>query len=190
MSMERIRDDFLMDKYPNFMCNKLYDKKLVQKARFPGNIVLEDLYTNAEIFCRCKKVWYISKPFYCYRIHASFANTRSKIRRKYGLFVAWKEHERVCEKYGLERPLQYSRLRAQQAVISLLTMNEARPMLDAEQLAEAKEYLVFCEKHPSPDLGTKHKTEWWMLRHAPSVAGLLGSVSLWADRLKQKKNFG
>ena len=190
MPMEKIREEFLMDKYANFMCNKLYDRKLLLEARFPGNIVLQDLYINGEIFCRCKKVWHIPKPFYCYRIHASFANTRSKIRRKYGLYVAWKEHERVCEKYGLERPLRYSRLRAQEAVISLLTMNEAQPMLDAEQLAEAREYLALSEKQPSPDLKTKHKTEWWMLRHAPSVAGFLGSVSLWADQWKQKINFG
>lgn len=188
MPQEQIRDEFLMDRHANFMCNKLYDKKLFEGIRFPGNIVMQDLYINAEIFCRCKKVWHVAKPFYCYRIHASFANTRSKVRRKFGLYQAWQEHERVCEAYGLARPLAYSRLRAQQAVISLLSLNAAEPLLDEEQEAEAKAYLKQCEKQPSPDLSTRHKLEWWTLRHAPGLAKLGGRISLWADQQKQKIN--
>ena len=127
---------------------------------------------NAEVFCRCKKVWHVPQPFYCYRIHAGFANTRSKVRRKYGLYQAWQEHERVCEDYGLARPLAYSRLRAQQAVISLLSLNSAEPLLDEEQEAEAKAYLKLCKKQLSPDLSTRHKLEF------PPVLSRTGEGSL------------
>lgn len=87
----------------------------------------------AELFARSSKVIYVSQPFYCYRIHDSFANTIQKIRRKYGLFMAWREHERVCEAYGYKNPLEYSRLRAQKAAISLLVINEATDYLSSEQ---------------------------------------------------------
>ena len=188
-SMEQIRNEFLMDRHPNFMCNKLYEKTLFTGIQFPGNMVFQDLYINAEIFCRCKKVYYLPKPFYCYRIHASFANTRSKIRRKYSLWLAWQEHERVCEKYGLSVPLRYSRLRAQQAVISLLTLNTAEPVLEREQENKAREYLKKCEKHPAEDLSFKHKIEWWALKSSPGIASLSGRLSLWADERKQKRRF-
>ncbi len=107
MSMEEIRDGFLLDRCPNFMCNKLFKKSLFDNLTFPGGMIYEDLYINAEIFCRCKKAYYIAKPFYCYRIHASYANMTSKIKQKHGLFLAWREHERVCEAYKLEKPLPY-----------------------------------------------------------------------------------
>lgn len=188
-SMEFIRDEFLMDRYPNLMWNKLYDKKLFAGIRHPENIVFQDLYINAEIFCRCRKVYYLPKPLYCYRNHASFANTRSKIRRKYGGWLAWQEHERVCEKYGFAIPLRHSRLRAQELVISLLTLNRAEPVLGPEQEKSAKKYLQQCKEHPADDLSLKHKTEWWALENAPAMASLFGHLCLWAEARSQKRKY-
>ena len=187
MTMEQIRDAFLMDEYPNFMCNKLYKKELFKGIDFPGNMVFEDLFVNAEIFCSCRKVYYISKPFYCYRVHASFANSTAKMHRKYGLYVAWKEHERVCEKYKLNHPLSYCRMRAQEAVISLLVLDAACPTLDGTQRTEAQAYLKICESHPSKALSLKHRLEWWALKNAPAVAAAFGKLSFWADERQQRR---
>lgn len=189
-SMEQIREEFLMDLHPNFMCNKLYNIDLLKNIKFPGNIIFEDLYLNAEIFCRSDKFFYIPKPFYCYRIHASSANTSDKLKRKYGLFIAWQEHERVCGKYNLTRPLQYSRLRTQQAAISLLTLDAAASFLDREQLKDVRQYLDESLTRPAKNLTFKHKFEWWALRNMPTVAKLFGRLSLWADERKQKRKFG
>ena len=189
MSMEEIRNAFLMDQCPNFMCNKLFKKALFDNLVFPGRMIYEDLYINAEIFCRCKKAYYIAKPFYCYRIHASYANTTGKIRQKHGLFLAWQEHERVCEAYKLEKPLPYCRLRAQQAVIGLLTLNTAKPELDTESIRQARAYLEKSEEHPAERLSFKFKFEWWSLLHAPFIAKLSGKLSLWADERKRQRKF-
>ena len=189
-SMEQIRDEFLMDYHPNYMCNKLFNQELFIGIQFPENMFYyEDMYIQAELFCRCKKVYYLSKPFYCYRIHASLANSQSYIRRKYGAWLAWKEHERVCEKYGLAVPLRYSTLHAQQAVISLLTLNHADPVLEPEQKKNAQKYLQGCKAHPADHLSLKHKIEWWALENSSVVACLFGHLSLWADAKKQKRIF-
>lgn len=188
--MEQIRDEFLMDYHPNYMCNKLFNKDLFMGIRFPENIIYyEDMYIQAELFCRCKKAYYLSKSFYCYRIHASYANSQSYICRKYGSWRAWQEHERVCEKYGLVVPLRYSMLHAQHAVISLLTMNRTEPVLEPEQEKSAKKYLQQCKVHPAENLSLKHKIEWWALEKAPAVSCFFGRLSLWLDAKKQKKMF-
>ena len=187
MTMEQIRDAFLMDKQPNFMCNKLYKKELFKGIVFPGNMVFEDLFVNAEIFCKCKKTYYISKPFYCYRVHASFANSSAKVHRKHGLFLAWKEHERVCEKYDLKNSISYCRLRAQEAAISLLVLDAASQALDLKQRAEAQAYLKSCESHPAEALSVKHRMEWWALNNAPTVAASFGKLSFWADERQQRR---
>ena len=189
LPMEQIRDEFLQDKHPNFMCNKLFKRELFNGIVFPGNMIFEDLYINAEIICRCKKIHYIAKPFYCYRIHASWANSSAKIRRKHGLYLAWREHERVCQDYGIGTPLPYCRLRAQQAVISLLVLDAASKTLNQTQLADAQAYLKDCELHPAKELSVKHRLEWWALKNAPCIAKLSGKLSLWADERKQKRKF-
>ena len=189
-SMEQIRDGFLMDHFPNYMCNKLFDKTLFAGLQFPRDIIYyEDMYIQAELFCRCKKAYYLPEPFYCYRIYASFANSQSYVHQKYGAWKGWQEHERVCEKYGLAVPLRYSALYAQKAVISLLTLNHASPVLTPEQEKNAKKYLHECKAHPADNLPLKHKTEWWALENAPAIASFFGRLSLWAEERKQKKMF-
>ena len=116
--------------------------------------MIPKIYTEEEIICRCKKIHYIAKPFYCYRIHASWANSSAKIRRKHGLYLAWREHERVCQDYGIGTPLPYCRLRAQQAVISLLVLDAASKTLNQTQLADAQAYLKDCELHPAKELSS------------------------------------
>ena len=186
--MEQIRDEFLMDCHPNYMCNKLFNKDLFAGIRFPENMTYyEDMYIHAELFCRCKKAFYLAKPFYCYRIHVSSAISQSYILQKYGAWMAWQEHERVCKEYGLTAPLRCSAWRAQQAVISLLTMNQAEPVLDPEQEKNAKEYLQQSKAHTADDLSLKHKIRWWALENAPTIAGLFGRLSLWLDARKQKR---
>lgn len=185
-SMEQIRDEFLMDWHPSYMWNKLYNRKLFKDIQFPGNIVFQDLFINAEIFCRCKKIYYLPKPFYCYRIHASFANSRPKIHRKYSLWKAWQEHERICETYGLDKPLNYCRLRAQQAAITLLALNITEPALEPDQDNDVKKYLQECEERPAKGLSLKHKMEWWALNNSPAIARIFGHISLCADALQRK----
>jgi glycosyltransferase involved in cell wall biosynthesis len=189
-SFEKLRDEFLLDKHPNFLCNKIFAKKLFAGLVIPPDIVLGDLFVGAEVFARSHKLYYVPQAYYCYRVHASFASTRAKTRRKYGMFMAWREHERVCEKYQIQGPLSYSRLRAQQAAISLLSLDKAQPYLTVEQEADVQGYLRASAKHRSPELSAKHRIQWWFLEHAPSCSWVFGKLSVMADDFKQKQKFG
>lgn len=184
--IEKFRDEFLFDHYPNFLCNKLFNRNLFENLFCPVNITLEDLYMCAELFARSSKVIYVSQPFYCYRIHDSFANTIQKIRRKYGLFMAWREHERVCEAYGYQNPLEYSRLRAQKAAISLLVINEAADYLSSEQKEDAEAYLQKDDKALN-GLPLKHQLQWWTYKNMRPVCKIFGKISIFFDKLKQLK---
>ena len=184
---EQIRDEFLMNRHVNCMCNKLFDKELFSGIQFPKNMIGGDFYVHGELICRCRKFYYLSKPLYCYRIHASFSKTQPKIRRKYGGWLAWRERERVCEKYGFAEPLQYNRLLAQESVISLLAMNRAKPELKQQQDVEAEMYLQKCKRHPAVGLTLRYKIEWWALENSPALARFFGRLSLWAEAVKQKK---
>ena len=184
-SLEKIRDEFLLDNYPNFLCNKLFSLKLFNGLEIPADIVLGDLYVCAELFVRCNKIFYISQGYYCYRVHASFASTQQKTRRKYGMFMAWREHERVCEKYEC-RPLKYSRERAQKAAISLLVINKAKPYLDVKQLEDVENYLKKSEDKKA-DLPFKHIIQWWALNNAPWLCCVFGNISIWFDEVKQRR---
>ena len=184
-SAEKFRDEFLLDHYPNFLCNKIFKKKLFNGLVCPGNITFEDLYICAELFAKSFKNFYLEEPFYCYRIHASFANTMQKIRRKYGLFIAWREHERVCEKYKCP-PLMYSRMRAHKAAISLLVINEATGYLSEEERNDVESYLQMRAKQ-IVNLSLKHRMQLWTLKNMRPLCKTLGNISLYFDNLKQKK---
>lgn len=184
---EQIRDEFLTDRHANCMCNKLFDKELFTGIRFPERVIYGDRYVLGELVCHCRKFYYLPRPLYCYRIHASFSKTRSKIRRKYGLWLAGQERERVCEKHGLAGPLQYNRLQAQEAVICLMTINQAEPELNTKQETEVKKYLQKCKGHPAEGLSLRYKIEWWALENAPAIARFFGRLSLWAEKRQQKK---
>ena len=186
---EKLRDEFLEDRHPNFLCNKLFARKLFEGLIIPPDMVLGDLYVSGELFARSRKLYYVPQAYYCYRVHASFANTRAKTRRKYGMFMAWREHERVCEKYGLAGPLPYSRLRAQKAAISLLVINKAQPYLNEEQLEDVRQYLRHSERQKSPELSMKHTAQWWLINHFPEAAKPIGQLSIVADSIKQKRKF-
>ena len=184
----KIRDEFLLDHYPNFLCNKLFKKSLFAGITIPPDIVMGDLYACGEIFARSHKIVYVPEGYYCYRVHASFANTQQKTRRKYGMFMAWREHERVCAQYKLA-PLTYSRQRAQKAAISLKILNLAQPYLKPEQARDLEQYLQELPQHPV-DLPFKHRFQYWALLHLPGCCKSLGQISIEFDKLKQKRKFG
>lgn len=189
-SLDEIREGFLLDRLSNFLCNKLYRRSLFKGIQFPDRMLYEDLYIHAELICRCRNVRYIKKAFYCYRIHASTANTSSKIKEKEGLYKAWREHERVCEFYKIPGPLPYCRLRTQQAAISLLTLNCAEHQSDPALLTEAETYLTESETNPAEGLSLSNKLEWWALKHVPFLSGLSGKIHIWADLWQQKRKYG
>ena len=186
--MEKVRDEFLLDNYPNYLCNKLFARHLFADLVIPPDIVLGDLFVCAELFVRAKSFCYVPQGFYCYRIHASFANTRAKVRRKYGMFMAWREHERVCAQYKLS-PLAYSQGRAVKAAISLLALDDASPYLSLEQRQDVLSYLKNKKLLAEVKLPLKHKMQLWAIYNAPGLLKKFGAISIYFDNIKQKRKF-
>lgn len=180
---EIIRDKFLMDEYPNYMWNKIYRKSLFDGMTIPKGMTMEDLYACAGVFARANKIKYVNKAYSCYRLHKSSFSSMAKVKKKHGLFLAWREHERVCKNLGL-KPLDYSRLRARKAAISLKIINYAEPMLEREQLEDLNEYLSTIEN--SSKLPIKYRFELWADKALPSVIlKYLGMISVYCEKRKQ-----
>lgn len=176
--------------YPHLWLLLLYIPFVfIVKDFLPQNIARENgPIENFQLvlFAKANKIYYAKDCYYCYRVHASFTNLTQKIRRKYGLFMAWREHERVCEAYGYKNPLEYSRLRAQKAAISLLVINEATDYLSSEQKEDAEAYLQKDDKALN-GLPLKHRMQWWAYKNMRHVCKVFGKISIFFDKLKQLK---
>lgn len=182
-SSEKIRDKFLMDEYPNYMWNKIYRKSLFDEIEIPKGMTMEDLFACAEVFARAKNIKYVNKAYSCYRLHRSTFSNMAKVLKKHGLFLAWREHERVCNELNL-KPLAYSRLRARKAAISLKIINYAEPMLNDCQLEELNEYL--SEIKDIDDLPIKYRFELWADKNMPRIIlKYLGMMSVYCEKRKQ-----
>lgn len=133
LPLNEIKEKFLLDNYPNYLANKIYRRNVLVDFNIPEGTLMEDLYSQAEIMAKARGIYYISEGFYCYRQHKSTFEKQSKVKKKFGMFMAWSEHERVCEQYGFNA-LAYSRMRAQKAAISLKVINYADPYLNEKQI--------------------------------------------------------
>ena len=180
---DKIRDEFLLDHYPNYMWNKVFRKELLQCISVPSGIWMEDLYACASLFSMAKNIRFVPEAYYCYRNFESTYSKQAKTKKKYGMFMAWREHERVCAAGGFS-PLAYSRERARKAAISLKIINYAEDILTKEQKTDLDEYLRKIDSTAS--LPIKYRFEHWADAHLPKfILKQLGYMSVWAERRKR-----
>lgn len=185
--VSEVRDDYLVDLYPSFMSNKIYRKTLFEGITVPKGILYEDLYVMAPIIAKARKIVYIPEAFLCYRLHDSSFTMTAKIKKKWGMYLAWRERERVCKAYGCTAPLPYVRMRAEKAAISLKTIDAAAQYLSPEESADLDVYIASIEKDTSR-LSLKYKGELWMLRHfSQKLCAFAGQMSIWGEAYKQRK---
>ena len=141
----------------------------------------------APLVARAKKIIYIPKAFPCYRLQASSFSLTSKIKKKLGIYLAWREHEKVCLEYNCVSPLQYCRMRAQQSAVGLKIIDMASNYLSINQRNELDCYLKTITDDSSL-LSIKHKLELWAINHLPaSICLLAGKLSIWCEEYKQNK---
>ncbi len=184
---EKIRDEFLFDHYPNYTWNKIYRKELFNGVTIPAGIPYEDLLIMAPLMARAKKIVYVPEVYLCYRMHASSFSMTPKIKKKLGMYLAWREHEQVCEEYGCLEPFVYCKMRAQKSAISLKMIDLAAHYLTKKQLEELDAYLEKMKSDTSL-LSTKHKLELWSLQYLPnSFCAFGGKMSIWMEEYKQYK---
>lgn len=139
---EDIQLAILRNVIPNFSCAKLFKKTLWDGIRYPVGQVMEDLYTAPHVFYRAKKIAITKKSLYFYS-HENKGSIMScggekYIRRKYGQFLAWREHEKIadvmCPDYSIEcaQKAFYAAVRAYMLNygISELNMGERQEILE------------------------------------------------------------
>ena len=179
-----LKERFLLDEYPNYLANKIFRRKIFKNISMPEGIVFEDLYIMPSLIVAAERIYYIAEGFYCYRQHRSTFNKQSKVKKKYGLFKAWCEHERVCEKYGF-KALEYSRERAQKAAISLKIINYADPLLSKEQERILDEYLTNIRNADIKKMPMKYRIELFAIRKSMvTICVLFGNISILGQKLK------
>ena len=190
-SIKKIRDEFLKDRYPSFMWNKIYRKNLFEiegtQIKIPKGISFEDMYIMGTLVAQARKIVYVPEAFVCYRLHASSFSMTSKVKKKYGLYMAWRKREKVCKIYDCTEPLPYVRTRTEKAAISLKVIDLASNYLSKEETADLDDYIKNISRDTSR-LPWKHKFELWALRYLPiEICALLGKISILAEERKQKK---
>ena len=182
LPLKKLQEKFLLDEYPNYLANTIYRRNIMSDFNIPEGTLMEDLYSQAELMAKARGIYYVADGFYCYRQHISTFEKQSKVKKKFGMFMAWSEHERVCEKYGFDA-LRYSKIRAQKAAISLKLINYADPYLNDKQIVFLNKYLSKIKNNKN--LSLKFKIELWALNHLPiSVCRYFGYLSILGQKLK------
>ncbi len=185
-SAEKIRSEFLLDHFPNFLCNKIFKRELFKDLELPEGIRFEDMFISTTLYCRGQKMVHVPEGYYCYRIHASSFSTSQKMQRKYSLFRTWEDRESVCKEYKLEKEYVYSKMRAQTAAVGTLVIDRAAGFLNETEKAYVVDYLKASE-NAKADLSLKIKFEWFILNHCDWLTNLCGKISLYFDERKQRK---
>lgn len=102
---KEIQEDILLDKIPNFVCAKLYRRKLWDNIFFPQGQVMEDMIVIVKVFFKAKKIILSKIPLYYYSHENAHSITMGNsifhyVRVRYGKFLAWASHAEIADKYS------------------------------------------------------------------------------------------
>lgn len=103
-SSGEIREQILINQLPNFPWGKLFRRELWNNVNFPCGQFMEDMYVMGTLFYKAHNIYLTSEPLYYYSNENGSsimigADISAYIRVRYGKFLAWKEHQKVAEKY-------------------------------------------------------------------------------------------
>jgi hypothetical protein len=186
LNINDIRYLILIDKYSNCTCDKLYKAELFKDLKFFAGVYMEDLFIMPTLFFKAKKAVLINKPYYYYNCtNQNSIMSSFNAKRKYGLFNAWAEHERIASLY-CEKALKWSEFRAIRSAVASLVVNMNNPILTQKEIEHCKNYLNTKHKDGViADIGIKYKILWWGLDNCPLICRLYGKLSFLLDKFKK-----
>lgn len=153
---DAIKDMILRNRLPNFVCAKLFRRRVWEGIIFPGGQVMEDMYVAADVFYQARRVAMTKESLYFYSREnpgSIMSDSGTKyIRLKYGQFLAWREHERIAEKMGADCR-EYCRKKALHAAVRAVMLNAGVDELTADEIDEAVQYIR--AKKDIPGFGMK-----------------------------------
>ncbi len=143
--LTEIRRKILLDELPNFVCGKLYKRELWKKVRFPLHQLAEDMHVNGELFFTAASAYVIPDPLYFYRRENENSLSGGRdvfnyIKMKEGVFLAWKKHEEIAEKY-LPSCKDICRTKTVIHGVKALTANEGAGILQEKVAEDIKQYI-------------------------------------------------
>lgn len=152
---DKIKEDILLNRLPNFVWGKLYKKSLWDNVRFPVGHLMEDLYIMPEIFYKAHRVILRKAPYYYYS-HENEHSIMSEagthyIRRKYDHFLAWKNHEKVADHYNNDNAALYCARKSMHSIIRALTLDAGINVLSGAEKDYGLTYVKEC-RGPLPFL--------------------------------------
>ena len=151
---EKIQEDILLNRLPNFVWGKLYKKELWQGIRFPVGQLMEDFQVLPDVMFRAQKLVLRKKPLYFYS-HENAGSIMSKagknyIRLKYGQFLAWRKHGEIAEKVKLKSGARLCLKKALHAAIRAILLDYRGHQLTAGQKQDARQYIKDYQQVPLP----------------------------------------
>lgn len=145
---DEIKDMILRNRLPNFVCAKLFRRRVWDGIVFPKGQVMEDMYVAADVFYQARRVAMTKESLYFYsRENPSsiMSDSGTKyIRLKYGQFLAWREHERIAEKMGADCR-GYCRKKALHAAVRAVMLDAGAGELSRDEIEEAVRYIREAE---------------------------------------------
>ncbi|MDR2790731.1 MAG: glycosyltransferase [Campylobacteraceae bacterium] len=181
LNKEEILYQFLSDNYHSSVCNKFFKAKLFKELRFTA-IRFEDLFIMPSLILAAKKISFTPKAYYYYLHTNETSLTSSKdARNKYGLFMAWAEHERLGRLY-LPDICALSEYRAARSAAGAVVINAAHLSLTQKEINNCEEYLR--QKHHIK-IGVKYRFLLRTLKRCPYICKLYCNLTLCLHRMKK-----
>ena len=145
---DKIKEDILFNRLPNFVWGKLYKKSLWDDIRLPVGQVMEDLYIMPEVFYRAGQVILRKEPYYYYS-HENEHSIMSEagthyIRRKYDHFLAWKNNEKIADHYNNNGAAFFCAQKSMRSIIRALSLDAGVNALSEAEKIYGRTYIREC----------------------------------------------
>jgi glycosyltransferase involved in cell wall biosynthesis len=187
LNIDEVRYLVLMDKYTNYVWDKLYKASLFNDVRFEIGIYFEDLFIMPSLFFKAEKLAWTPQAYYYYN-HLNTGSIMSSFgtKRKYGFFAAWEEHEKFAKKY-CPKAYTWSEFRTIRNAIGALVANMKEQILTQQEIKKCENYLAIKKAGDiSAKIGIRYKILWWSLNHCLIVFKLYGQINFMLKKLKKR----
>lgn len=190
---DEIKDMILRNRLPNFVCAKLFRRRVWDGIVFPKGQVMEDMYVAADVFYQARRVAMTKESLYFYsRENPSsiMSDSGTKyIRLKYGQFLAWREHERIAEKMGADCR-EYCRKKALHAAVRAVMLDAGANELNEFEVAIAEHYISETQNINGVSL---RLARWLVLQKCKNFLALIGYLQRklvnWQQFKRSRKSF-
>ena len=176
-----IQKSILRNTIPNFCWGKLFRRSLWEWVRFPRGMIFEDLFIMPTVFCKARHIEIVREPLYFYSNQnkeslMNFRFGKTYVLNRYGLFLAWEEHERLAHRYSPECEEEAAG-KAIRAGVRAYSMSRSIHALTPAQEQHIREY-VFLHRNMPLRIQRKYKWQKWLMFHFEPLLVFQGTAAM------------